>query len=374
MNRKKVKILWRHPNFREYRVPLFDSLNSEYEIRFLLTRASEWDEKYNHVIFCSNDDKSIWFDFQSLKTFLNELITENYEILISSFSTSSATFIATLVAKLRRKKVIIWEENWIRKTGARHKLGYLLLRYFYFLLVDAFFACGQCQKEYLESFGVKEKKIFIANESSPDISQVSRREIDLGVDIKNKKIVLFIGRIIDWKGLDSLIKSFSYIEKTNKDIFLLIAGDGDYKSKCVQLAKELNLTNYKFLGQINDLGVKSFLFQIANVVVVPSIVTSNGFEGGPIVVPEALSAATPIVASDAIGSTLQLINTGSNGFVFKREDSKELAEKILLVLNNPKYESMCKAARSVYESRCNYNQLKNVFSECVNSIMNNGAS
>ena len=368
---KKTKILWKHPNLRDYRLPLFDYLASKYEIHFLFTRPSFWDWKYRHTILSSKKNNLQNSTF-STKLFITCLIRLEYDVLICSFIHSYHTLLSVIIAKLRRRKVIIWEERWVKKKTFKSEILDLAIKVVYLRLIDAFFVCGLRQKKILKWLGASENKIFIANESSVDLSKIPVRHYNVELDIKNRKIILFVGRIIACKGLDYLIRAFYHIEKTRKDVFLLIVGDGDFKSECMDLVKNLRVSNYCFAGEITDIQVKRYFFHISYLVVVPSIITAELSEGGPIVVPEAFSASRPVVVSDAVGSVNELVVDGVNGYTCKSKSVSDLVRKISLILDTSLYDDMCRYARRTYERRCDYGLINSTFSDCIESVTPSG--
>ena len=65
-------------------------------------------------------------------------------------------------------------------------------------------------------------------------------------NIRSNKVIMFLGRLIELKGLEYLIRSLSGI----KDITLIVAGQGVEEDNLMKLANELNV-NARFVGQVN---------------------------------------------------------------------------------------------------------------------------
>ena len=111
-----------------------------------------------------------------------------------------------------------------------HKLIFPLTLYIY-RHADAIVVYGSHVKEYLISEGVDEKKIFIAphavdnkeyqRPADEQRMQEIRKELQLPED---KKIVLFLGRLEESKGLTYLVDAFSQLNRA--DTLLIIAGNG----------------------------------------------------------------------------------------------------------------------------------------------------
>ncbi len=370
---EKIKILWKHPNLRDYRIPLFDKLYHQYSIHFLFTRTSVWDDKYKHTILEKRKETEKK-RFANYRILLRHVIRDDYDVFIASFLYAPLTLLAVPISKLRKKKVIIWEEKWLLKSSFKARILDFFVRFLFVKFVDAFFVCGDCQKNYWIQRGVSPDIIFVAPESSIDISLFKQVEVNLDIEeLKKFKIILSIGRNISTKGIMYLIQAFRNIESKVKDAFLLIVGDGTEQVACIKLAADYGLKNYKFVRPIFDNNHKAYLFHIAKVIVVPSIITETGSaEGGPIVIPEAFSAGRPVVVTDTVGSSLDVVDNEVNGLIVKQKDSDDLAEKIISILSgsDKQYQKYCLSARQTYENVCSYDNMANVFRQSINFVYN----
>lgn len=168
--------------------------------------------------------------------------------------------------------------------------------------------------------------------------------IDKKYKLKDKKVVIYVGRLDKEKGIDYLIKA---AKKIPAEIFIL--GGGDYKENLEKLSKDLKTTNVHFLGYFGKEYVKELreFYQRADVVVVPSTVKEAlGF-----VILEAMACSTPVVASN-IGGIPNVVKDGKNGFLVKPRSSEEIAEKVNVILNNPKVrEAMATRCRKLIEDK-----------------------
>src|SRR5690606_13158578 len=79
-------------------------------------------------------------------------------------------------------------------------------------------------------------------------------------------LVLFVGRLVTYKGLPYLIKAMKQVDAT-----LLIAGEGSEQSKLERLTQKLKLENkIKFLGYVSN-EEKEILYRACDLFVLPSI-------------------------------------------------------------------------------------------------------
>lgn len=137
---------------------------------------------------------------------------------------------------------------------------------------------------------------------------------------KGKFIWMSIGRLIPQKGYDILLKAFFKLKKANPNIQLRIIGEGPLRNELERLIKELNLQGEVFLDGNKPLGWKN-LYE-ANAFVLPSV--SEGFSGALI---EALITGIPIVASD-IPMNIEAISPGKDAYIFRSKDYQDLYEKM----------------------------------------------
>jgi len=151
--------------------------------------------------------------------------------------------------------------------------------------------------------------------------------------LEEKKFnILFLGRLVEKKGLKYAIKSIK--ELNNDEILLHICGDGPLKVELENLVKELEMEKkILFYGRISEQEKINF-FTSADVLLVPSIETDEGDkEGLPVVILEALAAGLPIIATDVGGIKDGVINNFT-GKLIEQKNSSEISENIVLLKND----------------------------------------
>jgi teichuronic acid biosynthesis glycosyltransferase TuaC len=190
-----------------------------------------------------------------------------------------------------------------------------------------------CQSNFLKN-EIKKLRIknrFFTITVGPLLSRFKPKEMNRSrKDLKlpeNKRIILFVGGLIPRKGVEFLIKATRLIARKDKDILVLLIGRGFLKAKLKKLASELKLdNNVKFLGIKNNEDIVKYM-NASEVFVLPSL-----NEGLPVVLCEALACGKPVVATSVAG-TPELV-TKDVGYLVKTEDEDDLAQKIMLALNN----------------------------------------
>ena len=138
----------------------------------------------------------------------------------------------------------------------------------------------------------------------------------------------FMGRFEEpRKGLQVLIDSLAIVARFIPDVRYLIAGPGDSE----EFMKKLNLqlrSRITFLGRLSDKQKESFLKSV-EIYVAPN----TGGESFGIILTEALSAGTAVIASD-IPAFKAVLENGEVGDLFKNEDSADLAKAIVGLLRD----------------------------------------
>lgn len=120
-----------------------------------------------------------------------------------------------------------------------------------------------------------------------------RRAMRQSLNVEEKTVIGHIGRLVPVKNQRFLIDAFAAFHRKHRDSMLLIAGDGELYNELLVYAAQLGLSeSIRFLGFRKDVAA---LLQAFDTLVLPSL-----FEGFPLVLVEAQSAALPCVVSSNI--------------------------------------------------------------------------
>ena len=149
-----------------------------------------------------------------------------------------------------------------------------------------------------------------------------------------EKKILFVGRLIELKGVDYLIRAFAKILKQGVNAKLLLAGDGPEKKHLVEVSKNEKISEKVcFLGLISHNLLPELLSSI-DLFVLPSIINSRGeTEGLGVVLLEAMAGGVPVIGSN-VGGIPDIIKDGKTGLLFRQKDSDDLADKMMSILSD----------------------------------------
>ena len=148
--------------------------------------------------------------------------------------------------------------------------------------------------------------------------------------------LLFVGRLVEKKGLKYLLQAMPEILKKYPDTRLNIAGTGPEQSNLKAQAKQLNIVkNISFLGRLSHQElVKDY--REATLAVFPFIQAKNGdIEGLGLVMIEAMGCGCPVLASD-IPAVRDVIVDGETGVLMNPGKAYLISKKILEIIENPK--------------------------------------
>lgn len=363
MNPKKVFFV--ENEFRIYRLPFFKELNKYYDLNFLMTRETDSIKDKNTAPL-----KYELLSYYKIKgkygiclPVIPRLLLGKCDAIITGSQHLFESYAAFFIAKLRRKPFILWSEtwDWPRKPLAKllNPLIYLMTKY-----ADACVCTGKKSKEYFIKFGAKPKNIFIIPDTTLKYDKIKNKK-RLKINLKNKKVILYISRIVPYKGLDFLIKAFAKLKEKNKDVILIIGGDGSFKEYTQQLVKKLNVKDVCFIGWVKE-DEKAYLFSLGDVFVLPSTFRDYDGEAWGLVLNEAMGAGLPVISTTAVGGSYDLIKNGVTGYMVEHADTDALYKALKeITSNNSLRKKMGSAAKKLIEDNYSFEKMANGFKKAI---------
>lgn len=137
-------------------------------------------------------------------------------------------------------------------------------------------------------------------------------------------VVLFVGRLNYYKGVEYLVDAMEEIEAT-----LLVAGDGERRSALIQRARERGVDDQiQFLGYVSDTKLAS-AYRTADLFVLPSVEPSEAFG---IVQLEAMARGLPVVNTSLPTGVPWVSQDGETGLTVPPRDATALADAVNTLL------------------------------------------
>lgn len=206
-----------------------------------------------------------------------------------------------------------------------------------------------------------DKIIFIPNALDTDsIINLSQGPIgENQASIKGKKKIIYIGRLEErQKSLFYLLKSFKKIHELNKNVELLMVGDGPDRDLLESFSRENDLD-----GRIFFLGWQANPYPYlasSDVLVLPS-----RFEGFGRVLLEALALGVPVVSTNCPSGPSEILADGEYGRLVPIENEKVLVEQLMLTLSSdPDRAKLRQRAKDFSVEKC-IKLYENIFSKFI---------
>lgn len=170
--------------------------------------------------------------------------------------------------------------------------------------------------------------------------------IPMGADLQRKFVpattprrprsLLFVGRLVEKKGLPYLLRALPPLLPDFPDLQLTVAGDGPERQQMEQLVRQLQLDRHvRFMGRTTNDALPT-LYQSAEICVFPSIVASDGDqEGLPVVPLEALGCECALIAT-RIRATSGVLHDDINALLVPERDAAALTDQLRTLLADAK--------------------------------------
>ena len=178
------------------------------------------------------------------------------------------------------------------------------------------------------------------------------------------EIILFVGRLVEKKGVKDLLTAFSLLPDPYKEnCQLWIVGDGIEKNALIRLSEDLSINECTvFWGNIaNDL-LPNY-YARANIFVAPSTVDSQGdTEGQGIILLEALASGTATISTKTGGVT-EIIEHNKTGILVPPNSPNDLKNAIELLLVDKEKRYALGIEGQVHAQVYNWDTIGNQFSQ-----------
>ncbi|HEX8390993.1 MAG TPA: glycosyltransferase, partial [Longimicrobium sp.] len=151
-------------------------------------------------------------------------------------------------------------------------------------------------------------------------------------------VFLFVGQLIPRKGVDTLLRAAAHAPGAT----VVVAGNGPEGERLRALAAELGVADrVRFAGFVQPAELPG-LFAAADAFVLPA-----HSEGWGVVVPEAMAAGLPVLATDRVNAAADLVADGESGFRFPVHDHAALGARMEELCARPERRAaMGRAART----------------------------
>jgi glycosyltransferase involved in cell wall biosynthesis len=257
------------------------------------------------------------YDLKLLVLFFTLALRHSQKLRVLNFSMASSSVILCFFSKMMRIKFVTYFTG-VPEAASRYKKK-ILLDYKLLLLFSSKIVANNpfVKNRLLQIYPSRDVEII------PNFVESNFKPFDLP---RNKKWILYVGRLDSEKRVSHLLQAFSLLKKCIGNVFLYVIGDGPELQNLSLLSKKLGIAeSVRFLGWISHENLP-FWMNRCGLLVLPSI-----HEGFPNVLLEAMACGTPVICMDAPYAQW-IVNHAA--LLVKPNSVKKLAEAIECVLLN----------------------------------------
>lgn len=263
---------------------------------------------------------------------LNKILLENNIDLIHAHA--AVPSMVSMIAKSNIKKyipIIQTMHGWGTNKNEHHEnMDVTILN-----MVDKVVSVSNADKKLLINKGVNKNKIttiYNGIKQNTEEKQYNSKIIEVIEELKKDSQLLIgcVGSVCERKNQSLIIEALKYVKNNNFKVVFL--GEGDLINELKSIATLYNvLDKIEFLGYVDS----AYLYlRYFDYVILPSL-----SEGLPLTILEAYRDGIPVLVSN-IECLKEIVENNKNGFVFNKNDEKELAkliDRIFELKNSKKY-------------------------------------
>ena len=175
-------------------------------------------------------------------------------------------------------------------------------------------------------------------------------------------VVFAVGRMVDKKGFEYLIRAVPAVLREHPNARIVIAGGGDLQPRLVSLVKQLGVEKSVIMPGWVQRDRMPLFFGGCDLFVLPSVVDQQGnVDGLPNTLLEAMASAKPVVGTSVAGVPLA-VKDGDNGLLVPEKQPGELSAAINLLLRAPELRAQYgEAGRQRVERELNWETTARTF-------------
>ena len=304
--------------------------------------------------------------FPFANSFFERLRAENPSIIHAHFAVDAVQALpiaralkVPLVVSLHGFDVTSSEQSLSRSNSGRH---YWKHRERLFAEASAFICVSDFVRRAALKAGLPEHKLHV-HYTGIDCGRFQVANVE-----RDPKLVLFVGRLVEVKGCEYLLRAMEQVQRHDPDAHLEIIGDGPLRARLEGIASELSL-RVCFRGvQSSDEVLRSM--SRARVLCNPSATASTGdMEGFGMVFAEAQAVGTPVV-SFLHGGIPEAVKHGETGLLCAEGNVAKLAESLVTLLaDDVLWNKMSNRAQQWVRERFDISKqnesLETLYDECV---------
>lgn len=338
---KKKKVLIFHQWLAPYRIDQFNALSQLYDLQVTFLFDNLTYDKFNQERLRSQCNFKVAYLLRGpeykgrvLRYGIYKMIKETQPDIILSYEYSFTTQYLILLKSLRiinQKLGSLIDDSLDICYHARSKARLIarniaVKKLDYFVLLSS-----EVSHYYQKTFNLKEQQVIISpilqlpeklRKDEKELEKIAEKYIQK-YDLKGKKVLLFVGRLAPEKALPAFLNNIHQTLLKNKELVLLLVGDGEEITALKSITKDKHLDKQIiFAGRYEGQELYAW-YLCGSGLVLPSVSETFGA-----VVNEALIFGMKVFCSELAGAS-SLITT-NNGLVFDPLEGNITREKLNL--------------------------------------------
>ncbi|OGJ86951.1 MAG: hypothetical protein A2350_01170 [Candidatus Raymondbacteria bacterium RifOxyB12_full_50_8] len=169
---------------------------------------------------------------------------------------------------------------------------------------------------------------------SPDTTKAKAFRETYG--LTGKKIVLTVGRLVERKGHESVVRALPLVLKRLPETHYVIAGEGPNHHSLKTIARESGVDDHvTFLGSVSDNDLPA-IYALADLfIMLPKLMEHGDIEGFGIVYLEASASGLPVIASRNGGVVDAVIHNKTGILIDEPVTPEKIADAVVHMIENP---------------------------------------
>ena len=341
---KKKKVLIFHSALATYRVDQFNALNELYDVEVVFLLKNLWYYKMNQDELLSQSNFKVSYLLKGPRYkgrmfrfgVYSKIRKVNPDIILSYEYSLTTQYLLLLkqIGLINQKIGTLVDDSMdicynVQSTIRLKARNYAVKRLDYLVLLS-----DEVSQFYKDTFNLSKNQLIV----SPILQQPKKlrrnaRSLELiaekyvqNYNLKEKKVLLYVGRLVEVKAIPLFIRTIKAFLEEEKDLLLILIGDGTEKEKLKTLVKENNLEEkVLILGEYQGEELHGWYLS-ASGLVLPSI-----WEPFGAVINEALIFGLPVFCSSLAGASSWIKE--EHGMIFNPLSSLDTQDRFKSFIN-----------------------------------------
>ena len=267
--------------------------------------------------------------------FTREIIYGKYDLIHINPSLRSKSLmregVYLLIAKLSRKKTVVFFRGWDETLENRIKNRYAKIFRFIYFPADAIIVLASRFKNFLEEMGYKNPIYLETTLVSDEILKLKNNH-NYSKEDQSIINILFLSRVEKYKGVYEAINAYRLLKKKYPSLTMTLAGDGSELNAANKYIKSNNIPDIEIPGWVEG-EKKNLVYKKAAMYLLPTY-----GEGMPNSLLEAMAYGLPVITTP-VGGIKDFFQNGKMGYLTESIEPKDLAELCEILIKDSKKRS-----------------------------------